>query len=99
VPPAGIPAASAETTGSTATPPAPTLDLEATHRLLEKIVDNISNVSRELSGIKAVLEQGVLNGFGAGASDVKPERTPPVIPLDFEAFLVEQEVNGKKDGI
>jgi len=67
---------------------------ETTHRLLEQIVDRLSAVSRELSGIKTAIEQGSLGGFGAGSPGSGPERKSPVIPLDFEAFLAEQESAG-----
>lgn len=68
--------------------------LETTHRLLQQLVDNVSAVSQELSGIKTLLEQGALIGFGSDSSGSKFERSTPIIPLDFEAFLAEQETGG-----
>jgi flagellar biosynthesis protein FlhG len=97
-PPAATPATSVGAEGSTPgkTPAAP-VGFETTNRLLEQIVEKISIVSQELSGIKTALEKGVLGGNGTGTSSVRPERTPPVIPLDFEAFLGEQESEKKLD--
>jgi flagellar biosynthesis protein FlhG len=77
--------------------PVPAGGDEATHRLLGQIVENISTVSRELSGIKSVLEQAASGGFGVGAPGGKTEHAAPVVPLDFEAFLAEQKsADGKK---
>jgi len=77
--------------------PKPTQGLEPIHRLLEQLVAKVSAVSQELSGIKSVLEQGALHGLGPGDSGGRSNRTPPVIPLDFEAFLEEQESGGRND--
>jgi methyl coenzyme M reductase beta subunit len=73
--------------------------LEDTNRLLEQIVDKISTVSRELSGIKMALEQGSFGGAGGRAPGTRRHRTAPVIPLDFEGFLAEQNAEEKKENI
>jgi len=70
-------------------------DPETTHRLLQQLVENISNVSKELAGIKTLLERGLLSGFGTGASGAGFGLSFPAIPLDFEAFLAEQETGGE----
>ncbi len=64
---------------------------DAIQRLLEHLVENVSAITRELSGIRTALEQGAFSGFGSTTSGGKTERIPPVIPLDFEAFLADQE--------
>jgi hypothetical protein len=67
--------------------------LETTHLLLQQLVEKVSAVSEELAGIKTILEKGALNAFGAGPSGGRSEGTPPIIPLDFEAFMEEQDAS------
>jgi flagellar biosynthesis protein FlhG len=68
---------------------------ETTRRLLEQLVEKVSAVSQELSGIRTALEQGALAGSGTGGSSGSTEK-PPIIPLDFEAFLAAQESGDDK---
>jgi hypothetical protein len=70
--------------------------LEMTHQLLKQLVENVSAVSQELAGIKTTLEKCVQTGFGAGPAGGRAEGTPPIIPLDFDAFMAEQEA-GKEN--
>jgi flagellar biosynthesis protein FlhG len=64
---------------------------ETTRHLLEQLVEKVSTVSQELSGIRTALEQVLVGGFDSKGTGNRPEQIPTSIPLDFEAFLSEQE--------
>ena len=85
--PAGVAPAHPPATGPVQTPPQGD---ETTRRILEQLVEKVSAVSQELSGIRTVLEKGALMGLGPGAPGDRADKSP-IIPLDFEAFLQAQE--------
>jgi len=70
--------------------------LETTNRLLEQLVEKISAVTIELAGIKTALAQGARNGKQSGPPANRNEANGPVIPLDFESFLAQQDASSGK---
>ena len=91
------PMPAAEPAQSPATSPAQTAlqGDETTRRLLEQLVEKVSAISQELSGIRTALEQGAVAGLAPGVPDGRSE-PPPIIPLDFEAFLAAQDAGEGK---
>jgi flagellar biosynthesis protein FlhG len=86
--PAAAPPASASAPAASPAQ-APRQDDETTRRLLEQLVEKVSDVSRELSGIRTALEKGALAGLGTGTPAGRADKAP-IIPLDFESFLAAQ---------
>jgi flagellar biosynthesis protein FlhG len=78
---------------------APSQGLETTNRLLEQLVEKLSAVTTELAGIKSTLAQGVRIGNPSGSAAGKGESAAPVIPLDFESFLAQQNSGTKKPDV
>jgi hypothetical protein len=64
---------------------------ESTHQFLGQLIEKISSVSEELSGIRQLLEKGALSTTHTGPESRSPSSTQPLIPLDFEAFLIDQK--------
>lgn len=77
---------------------APTSPTDQQSKLMEKLIEKVSAVSEELSGIRQVLEKGAGVEDGSESTKKSPGAAPPLIPLDFEAFLDKQERSGEKDG-
>lgn len=63
--------------------------------LIAQLVEGISAMSRELAAIREILEKGAHQGsfLGPYGGDKKGTGSAPLIPLDFEAFLAEQEAS------
>ena len=70
--------------------PAPSQPRDQNHQLLEQLIEKISCVSEELSGIRKAIEKGALNASHVGPATQNIGAAPPLIPLDFEAFLAKQ---------
>ena len=71
-------------------------------QFLEKLLEKISSVSEELSGIRKLLEKGALNAslsdpINKNADGTTP--TPSLINLDFEAFLEKQKAKGTNSAV
>jgi hypothetical protein len=55
-------------------------------------VAGVSSISRELAAIRESLEQGALHSQ-MGDNKKGKDGAPPLIPIDFEAFLAGQDVS------
>ena len=77
--------------------PASPIPQDVNQQLLEKLIEKVSTVSEELSGIRKAIEKGAFTSYAPGSGGKRSETPPPIIPLDFEAFLAEQESESGND--
>ncbi len=64
---------------------------EQNQQFMERLLDKITSVSDELSGIRILLEKGILNTSPVDPSSQQISTSAPLIPLDFEAFLAKKK--------
>ena len=67
-------------------------------QVMERLLEKISSVTKELAGIRKILEKGALNTSNFDASGRSAGSSAPLIPLDFEAFLAKQRAEDE-DGV
>lgn len=65
----------------------PLLPVDRNQQILERLLEKITSVCDELSGIRKILEKGSQRVSGVESAGQRTGAFPPLIPLDFEAFL------------
>ena len=68
-------------------------------QFMERLIEKISSVSEELSGIRKLLEKGALNVSRFDQASQGIGAPPPLIPLDFEAFLAKQKAKDQNGAV